>query len=189
MRLNKSKGELLEKYNENSERVQAVKKEIQSTKQTFAGQCEKRGNRQGSKRTKILNVRAENIRKQLGDVTGELQRIDAQTLDFQHMKRAISSDESNYQTYMRRLEEARISDDMDRKKVVAISVLEEPTIGMDPKTKKIKDLAIPAGLIGGILAGIGLAFLLELLTPTMTTPLSAELRLGLPVMVAITKKE
>ena len=48
---------------------------------------------------------------------------------------------------------------------------------------------VAAGFFGGIAAGIALAFLLEFMSPGMTTPMSAERRLGLPVMVAITKKE
>jgi uncharacterized protein involved in exopolysaccharide biosynthesis len=187
--LEQKERELLEKYNENSERVQAIRKDIQNTKQGLQDNARKEEVNKVQYELKLLNVKAEGIKKQLGEVAGELQRVDARTLDFQHMKREIASDESNYQTYMRRLEDARISDDMDRKKVVAISVLEEPTATLEPKTKKIRDLAIPAGLIGGILAGLFLAFLLELLTPTMTTPLSAELRLDIPSMVAITKKE
>jgi hypothetical protein len=37
--------------------------------------------------------------------------------------------------------------------------------------------------------GIALAFFLEFMSHGMTTPMSAEKRLGLPVLVAITKKE
>ena len=48
---------------------------------------------------------------------------------------------------------------------------------------------VAAGFFGGIAAGIALAFLLEFISPCMTTPMSAERRLGIPVMVAITKKE
>ena len=48
---------------------------------------------------------------------------------------------------------------------------------------------VAAGFFGGIAAGIALAFLLEVMASGMTTPYSAERRLGLPVMVAITNKE
>jgi hypothetical protein len=44
------------------------------------------------------------------------------------------------------------------------------------------------GLIGGGFAGLALAFLLEFLSPGMTTPFSAERRLSLPVMVAIPRR-
>ena len=52
-----------------------------------------------------------------------------------------------------------------------------------------KEQIAAAGAVGGIAGGIALALLLEFLAPGMTTPLSAQRRLNLPVLVAIGMKE
>ncbi len=110
--------------------------------------------------------------------------------DLQDLKREAALQEQSYQTYARKLEESLISDDMDRRKMVAISVIEKAPVFRMPREQKLdKKQMVAAGFFGGIAAGIALAFLLEFMTPGMTTPMSAEKRLGLPVMVAITKKE
>ena len=115
--------------------------------------------------------------------------LDARGRELEELKREAAQQEQNYQTYARKLEESLIMDDMDRRKMVAISVVEKATPSSLPKKGKFsKREMIADGFFGGIAAGIALAFLLEFLSPGMTTPMSAERRLGIPVMVAITKK-
>jgi uncharacterized protein involved in exopolysaccharide biosynthesis len=110
-------------------------------------------------------------------------------VQLQDLNREVTQEEQNYQTYAKKLEESLISDDMDRRKMVAISVIEKAAVPMAPKKTKLgrQQIAI-GGFLGGIAAGIALALLLEFLTPVMTTPMSAQKRLGLPVLVAIGRK-
>ncbi len=116
--------------------------------------------------------------------------LDGRGRELQDLKREAAQQEQNYQTYAKKLEESLIMDDMDQRKMVAISIIEKAIPSMIPKKQKLdKKQMVAGGFFGGIVAGIALAFLLEFMTPVMTTPMSAERRLGLPVMVAITKKE
>ena len=79
---------------------------------------------------------------------------------------------------------------MDRRKMVAISVIEKAVTPTAPKKTRLgKEEIVVAGFLGGIAGGIALALLLEFLAPGMTTPLSAQRRLDLPVLVAIAWKE
>ena len=66
--------------------------------------------------------------RQISQLNGQLYSLDLKVRDSQEIKREIASQESNYQTYLRKLEEARISDDMDRQKMVALKVIEEAKI-------------------------------------------------------------
>ena len=80
-------------------------------------------------------------------------------------------------------------DDMDRQKMVAISVVQKATIPAFPKEQKIsRSQMVGLGFFGGIAAGIALAIALELMTPGMPTPVSAERTLGVPVLVSVMKK-
>jgi polysaccharide biosynthesis protein PslE len=189
--LEQKERELLQKYTEDSKAAKDVRTNLEAMKRSVQGlkadankieiakiQMELRG----------MSAKADNIRRQLSDITGELRSLDKRTLDLLDLNRELASNESNYQTYLRRLEEARISDDLDRQKMVAISVVEEPTVTPESRPRTIKDRAIPFGFLGGIILALALAFAIEYASPTMTTPMSAERRLKLPVMVAIARK-
>lgn len=137
----------------------------------------------------VVRARVESLRRQLGQVEDDVHALDARGRELQDLKHEVTEQEQNYQTYARKLEESLIMDDMDRRKMVALSVVEKAVPpGMPMKQKFDKKKTVAGGFFGGIAGGIALAFLLEFMAHGMTTPLSAEKRLGLPVMVAIAKK-
>jgi uncharacterized protein involved in exopolysaccharide biosynthesis len=185
--------ESLEKYTENSRTMQNLRQEIQSAKESIKKNTEEL-RRIELTRTEgelsVVRARAESLRRQLSQVGGEIQTLDSHARDLQDLKREAALQEENYQTYAKKLEESLIMEDMDKRKMVAISVVEKATPSVLPKKQKLdKKQMVAAGFFGGIAAGIALAFLLEFMSPCMTTPMSAERRLGLPIMVAVTKKE
>jgi uncharacterized protein involved in exopolysaccharide biosynthesis len=184
--------ELSERYVEGSRAVQNVRQEIQAAKETIKRSSEETRQVELARaegELGIVKARADTLRRQLGQVEGEIGTLDARSRELLELRRAATSHEQNYQTYSRRLDESQIVEEMDRRKMVAISIVEKATPNSVAKKSRFgKSLLIPMGFFGGIAAGIALAFLLELLSPGMTTPMSAERRLGIPVMVAITKK-
>jgi uncharacterized protein involved in exopolysaccharide biosynthesis len=185
--------ELLGKYNESSRILQSQRQEIQAIRDSIKRSSEEQRQLELSRAEGDLSVvkaRSDSLRRQLGQVEGEIRTLDARGRDLQGLRREAALQEQSYQTYAKKLEESLISDDMDRRKMVAISVIEKAPIFRIPREQKLdKKQMVAVGFLGGIAAGIVLAFLLEFMSPGMTTPLSAERRLGIPVMVAITKKE
>jgi uncharacterized protein involved in exopolysaccharide biosynthesis len=185
--------ELLGKYNEGSRTLQNQRQEIQAIKDSIRRNSEEQRQIELAKTEGDLSVvkaRADSLRRQLGQVEGEIRMLDGRGRDLQDLKREAALQDQSYQTYARKLQESLISDDMDRRKIVAISVIEKAPVFRIPKEQKLgKKQMVAVGFLGGIAAGIALAFLLEFMSPGMTTPMSAERRLGIPVMVAITKKE
>jgi uncharacterized protein involved in exopolysaccharide biosynthesis len=185
--------ELLEKYNENSRTVQSLRQEIQGIRDNSRKHSEELrqielGKVEGE--LSVVKAKADTLRRQLGQVEGEVRMLDSRGRDLQDLKREAALQEQNYQAYARKLEESLISDDMDKHKMVAISVIEKAIPFRVPKKQRLdKPQLLGGGFFGGIALGIAFAFLLEFMSPGMTTPMSAERRLGIPVMVAITKKE
>lgn len=190
--LQQKEQELLQKYSENSRMVQNVRNEMKVVRDVVQGNAEAIRNVEISKamgELTILRAKADGLRRDLNHVDGEVRSLDARGNELQTLKRDATQQERNYQTYMQKLEESLILDDMDRQKMVAISVIEKATPSMTPKKSRFsKKVLILMGFIGGGFAGLALAFLLEFLSPGMTTPFSAERRLGLPVMVAIPRR-
>ncbi len=184
--------ELQEKYTENSRALQSVRQELQILKDSIRKTSEDQrraeiGKVQGE--LVLAKVRAESLSKQLGQIDGEIQSLASRSRELHELQREATQQEQSYQTYAKKLEESLIMDDMDKRKMVAISVIENASVSATAKEKKFGTSQMAAaGFFGGIAAGIALAFLLEMTSSVMTTPYSAERRLGLPVMVAITKK-
>jgi polysaccharide biosynthesis protein PslE len=184
--------DLLERYTENSSPVQNLRNEIQATKNAATRSVENARRVEVSRIEGELNTaitRAEGLTKHFNQVDRELRTLDSQEKNYQKLRLEVTTNESNYQNYLRKLEEARVSDSMDRQQMANISIFEEPRADMTPKSRGNTSDIILMGLLGGMAAGIAFAFLLEFISPVMTTPMSAERRLGIPVMVAITKKE
>jgi uncharacterized protein involved in exopolysaccharide biosynthesis len=96
----------------------------------------------------------------------------------------VASNERNYKTYLEKVEEARISDDLNRQKMANISVIQTASVPPKPVKPK-KALNIVLGIILGAVSGLGLAFFSEYTNQGLSTPESAERRLGLPVLATI----
>ena len=191
--LQQKEQELLQRYAENSRVVENVRKEIQTVKDSAKQSLEDVRQvelRRAEGELSVLRAKADGFRRQLAGVEGEIQALNARGRELQELNRETAQQEQNYKTYTQKLEESLIVDDMDRRKMVAISVVDNAQPSMIPKkTKFSKRQLIPMGFFGGLVVGITLAFFLEFLSPGMTTTMSAERRLGIPVMVAITKME
>jgi len=137
----------------------------------------------------MARARAGSVRVQMRQVEGELNALDGHGRQLQALKREAAQLEQNHQIYSRKLEESLIMDDMDRQKMVAVSVVQKATVPAFPKKQKFTRAQLAGGgLFGGLAAGIALAIILELMTPGMPTPVSAERTLGVPVLVSVMKK-
>jgi len=124
------------------------------------------------------------MREQLGELDKQLANLFVPENDLRDLERQLATTEDNYKTYNERLQEARMTEDMNRLKMTNISVIQAATIPADPiKPRKVVNLGIGV-VLGGIL-GIALAFLTEYLSQGFTTALSIERRLGLPVLAVV----
>ena len=184
--------ELLGKYRENSTTIQNVRREIQTLKDSIRGSSQELRQAEISKVENELGIaraKADNLKRQVGQVQGQLQALNVHGRELQQLTRDVALNEQEYQVTARKLEESMAMEDMDRRKMVAVKMVEKASVPSKPKKPKLGRRQIAAGgFFGGIVAGVALAFFLELTSACMTTPYSAERRLGLPVMVAIMKK-
>lgn len=183
--------EIMGKYVDGSVPAQTVRKEIEAVKESLRKQSEEI--RQGELHRAegelgMAKARAETIRRQLAQVESELKLLDARAVELQNLKREVAQQEQNYQNYARKLEESLVMDDMDRRKMVSITVVEKAVASSIPRKGRFgkRDL-VAMGFFGGLGVAVALAFLLEFIAPGMTTPWSAERRLNLPVAAAIRK--
>lgn len=128
------------------------------------------------------------LRKQLAEVEGELKSLDLREKDFQKLTREVGANEKNQQVYREKAEEARITEDMNKRKLANISVIQPAAPPLKPVSPK-KAVNLGLGIIIGIISGLALAFLAETLSQTISAPGTAEKRIGLPVLAVIPQKD
>jgi uncharacterized protein involved in exopolysaccharide biosynthesis len=105
-------------------------------------------------------MRQQGLERQLAAATAELQVLPSHLSTYRALLRERDANARIFQIYSRRIEEARISEEMDRKKIANISVIQNARPALQPSSpNKLLNLAV--GAILGLGLGFGLALLLE----------------------------
>jgi uncharacterized protein involved in exopolysaccharide biosynthesis len=193
--------DLLIKYKEESPPVRDVRKDIQMTKDFLAAQEKdvtskvKTGNLvyQETEKDRIKaeaelrgqEAKLASLGPQIARVDGALKNLDMQEKQFQDLKRDTATNERDYLTYKEKWEEARISDDMNRKKMANISIIQAAAVPTKPVfPKKLLNMAL--SIVLGAVSALGAAFFSEYLGHTFNTARDVEHQLGLPVLTSVT---
>ena len=135
-----------------------------------------------------LNARAAALTKRLGTLENEIRSFDLLDNEFQKLKREVASNEEKYRTWLQRVEEARVSEEMNRKKMADIRVIQVADVPAKPITPK-KGWNLLLGMLLGAVAGLGVAFLSEYISESFSTPGIAGKQLALPVLATIPHRD
>jgi polysaccharide biosynthesis protein PslE len=188
--LEQKEQDLMEKYNDNSQILISHRKEIKIVKEQLQKDEQQIRNAEITKiqaELEPLQVKVSGLQKRYNEIDSNLRQIDSRSNEFQDLKREAASNENNYQTYLKKSEEARISEDLDRRKMTNVSVIEEASVPITPaKTNKQKVFGI--GFFLSIALSLGLAYAAEYIPHCMTTPHNAQKKIGIPVLVSIGHK-
>jgi uncharacterized protein involved in exopolysaccharide biosynthesis len=133
-------------------------------------------------------AKATSLEQQLSIADKGLQDLELREKELNSLMRDRDANEKNYMTYLERLEEAKIADEMNRQKMANVTIINPADIPVKPIKPK-KTLNIIIGIIFGMISGIGLAFLREYMSQGLSTPSQAERRLGLKVLVSVPYKK
>jgi uncharacterized protein involved in exopolysaccharide biosynthesis len=131
-------------------------------------------------------VRAKNLEHDLADAESRLNQVTKAVYERQRLERKVKMLEENYLVYAKKYEEARISDAMDKNRIVNISVVEPVNIASKPGVngRSAFQLALLGGVFG-IVLGVGGAFGREYFDRTFSTEASVRRELKLPVLGSI----
>src|SRR5208337_2984730 len=119
--------ELSEKYNDNSQIMIRHRNEMKVVREQLRQYEEQVRNAELTKIEADLEpskVRVAGLEKRYSEVARELEQIDARSREYDDLRRDETANESNYQTYLKKSEESRIEDDLDRRKMTNVSVIE-----------------------------------------------------------------
>lgn len=112
--------------------------------------------------------------------------LDASRLQEASLQRNLRAEEDNYLLYLKKSEEARITDALDAHRMVNIAVAEQPLVPALPSHSPLFFAWL--ALIAMMTASFGLIWLLEHMDRTFHTPHELEAYLGIPVLVSIPRQ-
>ena len=130
----------MERYTENSRLVQSIRREMQAVEESVVGPVEDARRIELSKlegELGALKVKADGLLRQIGQISGEVRALDAREKEYLNLKRDLGTQEVNYKTYLGKFEESRIVDDMNKRKLSNVSVIQNATVPINrQKTKR-----------------------------------------------------
>jgi uncharacterized protein involved in exopolysaccharide biosynthesis len=104
-----------------------------------------------------LNERLAQLRARAHDLEARLKALNAGQVALDQLNREKGVDEQNYYVYAKRMEEARINDELNRSRVVNVSVLYPPTVSIEPVAPRkllIMGIALAVGVALGFSAAL-----------------------------------
>lgn len=101
--------------------------------------------------------------------------------------RTVKATEENYLLYFRKAEEARISDALDRRRIVNVTIMEAATVPSLPSNRRSSTVMV--GFLLAALTSLGLAFGSEYLDTSFRTPDQLTSFLNIPVLAAMPQNE
>ena len=133
---------------------------------------------------KALSGKRDALAKQIVKFEKKLSDLNRIELQYSQLKQQAESDRKNYDLYLAKLEESRISDAMDTEKISNISVIEPASMPLRPVSPK-PFLNIMLSIVFGLFGGLALAFFSEYFSGRIENADDAERLLNLPVLTSI----
>ncbi len=135
-----------------------------------------------------VKAREETQRAQLVDFRKKHEKLNRIEMEFGRLREEIEVHRQNYRLYLTKFEEARISDEMDRKKIANVSIIEPARPPLKPESRNISRNLALATILGGV-GGLGLALFSEDLEDKLDRDEDVEHHLHLPVLASIPQLE
>jgi uncharacterized protein involved in exopolysaccharide biosynthesis len=197
--------ELLAKYTENNHLVQDVKKQLKIVRDKLTEQETKRYGAasfgpnltyqhlkeelfRNEAELEAINVKITSQRDHLAEYAKRLDNLNAVANMIKELQDELEVDKENYQLYLTKHEESRISSEMDSKKIANVSVIKPAQRPLYPMGNKAF-LFLAIGLLVAVFGSVGLSLFLEFLNEDLERPEDIEELLGAPVLASVPKEK
>ncbi|MGR6035996.1 MAG: GumC family protein [Candidatus Nitrosoglobus sp.] len=196
--------ELLARYKEESRVIGDIREQIQTVAEKLAEQKGRLNSRsrtgvnpiyqvllEGLSRaeTKLKGLKAAEVSQatHLKEYKKRLSDLNRIEMEFNNLQQRIKIDRQNYQLYLTRFEESRISKAMNVEKISNVSLIDPGKPPLDPISPKILLNIVLSILVGGI-GSLVMAFLWQYLDDKLEQESDIEKFLGLPVLASIPER-
>ena len=135
-------------------------------------------------RRESLRPRLSELTKQFKSYRDSLNVLDQREMELQGLMREVKVKQEAFDIYLKKEEESRINEVLDRKGISNVNAIEHATAPQTPIRPR-KFLNILIGLLIGVVGGFGFAYASEYLRRTFVTREEVEDTLGKPVLAAL----
>ncbi len=128
-------------------------------------------------------ARAEALSRSVQAYEKQASDLDQQEATQEGLLRDKNTEEANYLLYMKKQEEARISDALDESRIINVAVVEPVTVPAVPS--RSRPLVLFLGLLAAFVVSLGVAVVAEYLDPSLRTSEDVKEFLDLPVLASV----
>lgn len=200
MGLELKRTELLTKYQPGYPLVQEVEKEISETQTAIATREAKPLKEQTTDRNPTYAWINEELAKAKAEYSGLQARVAAteaivaqyetrahdlaqKGLTEQDLQRTVKTDEENYLLYLRKQEQARMSEALDRTRILNVAVAEQPVVPSLPSNSPVP--LVFGGIFFATVVATGAVAAQHYLDPSFRTPEEVTAELAIPLLAAV----
>ncbi len=188
--------ELTNKYAENSRLVQNVRREIEVVERFLREQDASRKVRTGRSQAfdllqaealradaerRSLRASAATMREQIAKIDAALAVLERSEGTVQDLARQVAMAETEYKRYSDKLEEARITDDLDRQKLGNVRVI-QAAVPSPERVRPRRLLNVALASVIGAVASVGIALMADRLEGVLLVPERVQRELRLPIL-------
>ena len=131
-----------------------------------------------------LRARREEIERQIQLTAERIERLNDLGSEYERLKATRDAKQASYNHHLVLLEQARSSEAMDAAGLTNVRVVDRAATPTRPLSNHT-GLTLAIGLMASFAVGLGGAFALETLSPTVRGRLDGEQRLALPILAVI----
>jgi uncharacterized protein involved in exopolysaccharide biosynthesis len=125
------------------------------------------------------------ISKDLDGINARLLELDRLEGQLQQLESQVQVAQDNLTTQLQRVEESRISTDLNKSQITSVAVVEQPTLGYKVARPRWK-LSTALSLFLGLFGGLAFAFMRESFSETFGLPEQLEQSVRVPVLTTLT---
>jgi len=131
-----------------------------------------------------LQARADRTSQDLIVYRERARRLSQKDLELNDLLRTQKLADDSYQLYFRKQEDARITDALDKQRIINVAVIERAVPALQPSGISRTMIVLIAAVLAGLLS-MGLAYALDLLDSSFRTPDEVRAFLNVPVLAAV----
>jgi uncharacterized protein involved in exopolysaccharide biosynthesis len=128
-------------------------------------------------------ARAEALSRSVRAYQEQASNLDQQSILEEGLVRDKNTEEASYLLYLRKQEEARISDALDRSRIINVAIVEPAAVPAVPM--RSSKFILFVGVLMGLLLSASVAVAAEFLNPALVTPEDVKEFLDVPVLASI----
>jgi uncharacterized protein involved in exopolysaccharide biosynthesis len=178
------RGELLSRYAPGSAMIGDVNRQIAEARRLLAQEQRVSADlyrKEAGSQIDSAEARIVAYEDQLNEYRVKLAQVETITPEWERLTSDLDTQRQAYQTYLRKEEEARVSNALDESDILNVAVAQKATIPRDPEASPVLKLVV-FGAGAGLVLGVGIALFRDWLDPSVKTTSQAERMTGIPVL-------